>query len=165
MPQIDKSRLSALYRSEDIQEVWQAGQNQKVIEHPKLGRISPNTYRAQYHHKPCPFCGRKMVHGQDLYSTCSQQEAIDRGYQYKTSNGSLIINKVGKRYFHPHYVTIDHKLNKARFPAKMFDYENLQVLCWKCNWDKGDNNAYELDQSLDYTQDLIQSALERYPLL
>jgi len=160
-----KSRLSALYRSEEIHEVWQAGQNQSLIKHPKLGMISPNEYRAQYHHKPCPFCGKKMVHNQNFYSTYSQQEAVNRGYQYQALDGTLVINQAGKRYFHPNYVTLDHKLNKARFPSQMFDYDNLQVICWKCNREKSDNNAYELEQSLDYIQDLVQSALDRYPLL
>ncbi|BDM83915.1 hypothetical protein [Acaryochloris marina] len=168
MQQQDKRNLSALYAGSDIDEVWQSGRNLPLIEHPTLGKISPNQYRAHYHLKPCPFCGQKMVHGQSSYATKSKQEAIGRGYQYQDANGNNTINRVGNShngyiYFHPHYVTLDHKLNKARCPERMFDTNNLQAMCWKCNNEKGDNNAYELQHSLDYMQSLAQETLNRYP--
>ncbi|HEY9861664.1 MAG TPA: hypothetical protein V6D16_19350 [Candidatus Obscuribacterales bacterium] len=165
MTNFNPQELAALYLSDDINDVWQASQNYAVIDHPSLGKISPNQYRVKYHQKPCPFCGQKMVHGKSAHSTNNQQEAIARGYQYLDKNGNKIINRAGNTYFHPHYVTLDHKLNKARCPERMFDPANLQIMCWKCNNLKGDNNAYELQHSLNYLQDLAEETLHRYPLL
>lgn len=76
---IDKKHLASLYKSEDIIREWKAYQDKAVID-LNQGKISPNKYRAQYHGRPCPFCGKKMVHGQDLHSTKRKDEAIDRGY-------------------------------------------------------------------------------------
>jgi hypothetical protein len=165
MPKIHKKELVALYRSNDIKQVWQSGQSLSVIDHPVHGHISPNQYRAMYHNKPCPFCGQKMVHGQIHYSTNSKADAIARGYQYQDENGSDVINQAGSTYFHTHYVTIDHKLNKARCPEHMFEYDNLQVICWKCNRKKGDNNAFELQHTFEYLNDLADETLKRYPTL
>jgi hypothetical protein len=165
MINFNRQELAALYSSADIHDVWQASQNYPVIDHPSLGKISPNQYRAKYHQKPCPFCGQKMVHGKSAHSTNDQQEAIARGYQYLDKNGKKIINRAGNVYFHPHYVSLDHKLNKARCPERMFDYDNLQIMCWKCNNLKGDNNAYELQHSLSHLQDLAEGILQQYPLL
>jgi hypothetical protein len=165
MAAFKQQELASLYLSTDINYIWHASQNYAVIEHPTLGKISPHQYRAQYHQKPCPFCGQKMVQGQLAHSTNSKQEAIARGYEYLDKKGKKIINQAGKTYFHPHYVTLDHKVNKARCPELMFDYSNLQVMCWKCNNLKGDNNAYELQHSLEYLQDLAKETLQRYPLL
>jgi hypothetical protein len=162
---INKKELSSLYKGCDINDVWQASSNSKIIIHPSLGEISPNYYRSKYHDKPCPFCGVKMVHGQSLYATSSKKKAMDYGYQYKDSKGKNAINKIGNTYFHPHYVTLDHKLNKARFPEKMFDYNNLQAVCWKCNQRKSDNNAFELLHNLEYMQDLLRQTFDRYPIL
>lgn len=165
MPKFNRQELAALYGSADINDVWHASQNYAVIDHPTLGKISPNQYRAKYHQKPCSFCGQKMVHGQAAHTTNNKREAIARGYEYLDKNGRKIINQAGKTYFHPHYVTLDHKLNKARCPERMFDYDNLQIMCWKCNQLKGDNNAYELQHSLSYLHDLATETLDRYPLL
>jgi hypothetical protein len=38
-------------------------------------------------------------------------------------------------------------------------------MCWKCNNLKGDNNAYELQHSLSYLQDLTEEILRNYPPL
>jgi hypothetical protein len=165
MPNINKQELASLYLSSDINEIWQGGQNLQVIDHPTLGKISPNYYRAQYHLKPCPFCAQRMFHGQDQYSTSSRADAIARGYQYLNRNGNQVINQAGGRYFHPHYVTLDHKLNKARCPEQMFGYDNLQIMCWRCNNEKGDNNAFELQHSHSYIKDLAEETLNRYPQL
>jgi hypothetical protein len=165
MSKINKKDLSFLYHASDISDIWLAGQNLQIIDHPKFGKISPNYYRAKYNNRPCPFCGKMMVHGQFLHSTSSKKEAVSRGYQYKDKNGKDQINKVGMTYFHPHYVTLDHKLNKARCPENLFDYDNLQIMCWKCNWDKGDNNAFELQHSFEYLNDLANETLNHYPLL
>lgn len=165
MADFKKQELSSLYLSPDINYVWQVAQSYVIINHPSLGKISPNQYRAQYHQKPCPFCNQTMVHGQAVHSTDSKQEAIARGYQYLDKNGKPTINQAGKTYFHPHYVTLDHKLNKARCPERMFDYDNLQIMCWKCNKLKGDNNAYELERSLSHLQDLAKELLHRRPPL
>jgi hypothetical protein len=169
MSKITKRDLSALYKGADINVVWRESRHLAVIDHPQFGKISPTEFRAKYVSKPCPFCGKKMTHGSAAYTT-QQKEAIARGYQYKDKNGSNFINRAGDShsgftYFHPHYVTLDHKLNKARCPEKMFDADNLQAMCWKCNSEKGDNNAYELQHSLEYIQDLTDAAIERYPVL
>lgn len=165
MPKNKRSELAALYKSSDIDFVWKEGQSSKLIKHPQYGLISPNKYRAVSQGKPCPFCGKHMVHGQISHSTLSKDEAIERGYQYINGLGEKFINHVGSRYFHPHYVTLDHKVNKARCPELMFEYDNLQIMCWKCNINKGDNNAYELEHSFGFVKDLGKDALQRYPLL
>ncbi|MBD2576295.1 HNH endonuclease [Oscillatoria sp. FACHB-1406] len=162
---VKKSSLKTLYRASDINRVWQASQNVQAIEHPERGFISPNEYRALYKGKPCPYCGQKMVHSQQLYSTTSKQEAIDRGYEYTDKLAGKVINQAGNTFFHPHYVTLDHKINKARCPEKMFEFSNLEVICWRCNQNKGDNNTFELQHNLDYLNALADEALTRYPLL
>ena len=169
MTSINRRELATFYSGTDINVLWNANHNLPVIDHPKLGKISPHQYRSQYHGKPCPFCAKRMVHG-SFHSTNSKQEAIARNYQYLDSTGKTVINHAVNHsgrytYFHPHYVTLDHKLNKARCPEQMFDYKNLQIMCWKCNQQKGTNNAYELQHSRSYLQCLAQEILKRYPLL
>lgn len=165
MADFNRQELSALYSSSDISFLWQMSQHHKVIEHPRFGKISPNDFRKRYHQKPCPFCGQKMVHGKSVHSTKNKQEAIARGYQYLDKNGNTVINHAGNTFFHPNYVSIDHKINKARCPDRMFDYSNLQIMCWKCNNLKGDNNAYELQYALNDLWDMVEETLSRYPLL
>lgn len=165
MPNIDKDYLKTLYRASDIDEIWQAGQNERLINHPKFGRISPNEYRQKFNNKPCPFCGKKMVHGKFLHSTNSKQDAIEMRYQYKNANGLDYINRAGNLYFHPNYVTLDHKVNKARCPELLFEFSNLQAMCWKCNQEKGDNNNFEAEHSLNFVKDLAKESLKRYKTL
>ena len=162
---VNKKEVSSLYNGCDIADIWQASLNLKVIVHPNLGKITPNHFRSMHNGKLCPFCAKRMVHGQSTYSTQSKQEAIDRDYHYMDAQENTTFNRIGNRYFHPHYVTLDHKLNKARFPEKMFDYDNLQAVCWKCNCIKSDNNAFELLHDLKYIQELSISAFDRYPIL
>ena len=116
MNSIQTSQLSSLYRASDIQNLWNSGKNLPIIDHPQLGKISPNQLRASFVGKPCPFCGKKMVQGKIAHSTKSKSEAIARGYQYKDANGNDYINNINSIYFHPNYITLDHKLNKARCP-------------------------------------------------
>lgn len=160
----DKVYLLSLYKGADIADLWSASKNADVIDHPSLGKISPNTYRSKFQNKPCPFCGKKMVHGSS-HRTTNKQTAIDSGYSYVDSSGKTVINQAGNTYFHPHYVTLDHKLNKARFPEKMFEFNNLQIICWKCNLRKGDNNAFEIQHNLETIQSLTAEALKRYDIL
>jgi hypothetical protein len=47
----------------------------------------------------------------------------------------------------------------------MFEYDNLQIMCWKCNDQKRDNNNYEIEMSLDFAEDLAKIALEKYKTL
>jgi hypothetical protein len=166
MTKISSSELKTLYKASDIAIVWNESQSLPVIDHPQYGSVSPNKYRAMYSGKPCPYCGLKMAHGKEIHSTSSRQEAIKRGYEYVDKRGKKVINNVNSSiYFHPHYVTLDHKINKARCPEKMFDYSNLQIMCWCCNQDKGDDNTFELQHACEYLDALASEALARYPLL
>lgn len=162
MSKPEKYSLSTLYKGSDINQVWTAAQTLPVIEHPKLGWISPNQFRSSFVGKPCPFCGQMMVQGQTIHSTNSKKEAIARGYQYKDIKGDDCINQIESTYFHPNYITLDHKLNKARCPELLFDYKNLQAMCWKCNLQKGDNNNFEVEHTFDFVSDLASEALDRY---
>lgn len=165
MTKIDRSKLKTLYEASKIAEIWNASKQLTVINHPKYSWISPNQYRAKSKGKPCPYCGQKMVHDQDINSTFSRQEAVKRGYEYIDKSGKKTINQAGGNFFHPNYVTLDHKINKARCPEKMFDYDNLQVICWRCNRDKGDDNTYELQYNREHLDALTDEALSRYQLL
>ena len=165
MAVLNKSKLKTLYKAGEIATVWSASQNVAVIAHPKHGLISPNAYRAMYSSKPCPYCARKMVHGKALHSTPIKQVALQRGYEYADKQGKSVINQVSGVYFHPNYVTLDHKTNKARCPEKMFDYGNLQIMCWQCNNNKGDDNTFELQHTCKYLDALAEQALARYQLL
>ncbi|NET91130.1 MAG: HNH endonuclease [Kamptonema sp. SIO1D9] len=159
---MNEDYLKTLYRSSDLSEIWKSGQNEKLIKHPKIGWISPNEYRQKFNNKPCPFCGKKMVHGKLLHSTQSKKEAIARGYQYKKRNGDNYINRTENFYFHPNYVTLDHKINKARCPELLFEFSNLNIICWKCNQEKGDNNNFEAEYTFDCVRDLAKEALKRF---
>jgi hypothetical protein len=106
-----------------------------------------------------------MAHGKDFHSTPSKQEAVKRGYEYTDKWGKKVINQAGGVYFHPNYVTLDHKTNKARCPEKMFDYSNLQIMCWRCNHNKGDDNTFELQHTGEYLDALANEALARYQVL
>lgn len=157
MTTICKSKLKTLYKASEIAEVWNASQNLAVINHPKHGLISPNDYRAM-----CPYCGQKMVHRKELHSTSSRQEAVKRGYEYVDKWGKKVINQASGVYFHPKYVTLNHKINKARCPEKMFDYSNLQIMCWRCNNNKGDDNTFELQHTCKYLDTLAEQAQTLY---
>jgi hypothetical protein len=161
---ISKSELSKLYRSDEITVVWNNYQHLAVILHPSKGLISPNQYRTIGNGKPCPFCGKKMKHGEE-FKTTSQLVAIKRGYEYINDRGQKKINQINSSFFHPNYVTIDHKINKARCPEKMFDFDNLQLICWQCNQAKSDDNAYELRHTYEHLCDLVNETALRYPLL
>jgi hypothetical protein len=165
MPEINKQELRLLYKAEEINEVWQLCQGEKVIEHPQYGWISPHHYRTMYHNKPCPYCGQKMVHGQSIYSCQSRSEAMANNWEYLTQQGRKILNQAGGVYYHPNYVTLDHKLNKARFPDRMFDHDNLQIICWKCNHLKRDKNTFDVDHNQSYLDSLVEDTLNKYPLL
>ena len=162
---VSKAKFETLYKADEIAAIWSAGQNLAVIDHPQHGLISPNRYRAMYKSKPCPFCGQKMAQDKAFHSTSSKQEAIKRGYEYLDKLGNKIINQISGTYFHPNYITLDHKTNKARCPEKMFDYDNLQIMCWRCNHNKGDDNTFELQHTCDHTDALANEALDRYQLL
>jgi hypothetical protein len=165
MIKISKSQLETLYKASEIAIVWNESQSLSVIDHPQYGSISPNKYRAMYGGKPCPYCGLKMAHGKEIHTTSSRQEAIKRGYEYVDKRGKKVVNTANGIYFHPNYVTLDHKINKARCPEKMFDYSNLQIMCWRCNKDKGDDNTFELRHTCKYLNTLAGEALARYQLL
>lgn len=162
MAGISKSELVHLYEGKDIQTVWNEAKTLPVIEHPVLGYISPNYFRELYVNKPCPYCAKKMVRGQDIHATDSKEEAKKRGYEYFNLQGEKVINQAGHTYFHPNYITIDHKINKARCPQKMFDYDNLQAVCWQCNKTKGDDNTYDSRYNRKYLKSLVDETVRRY---
>jgi hypothetical protein len=91
MSKINKKYLSFLYHASDIANIWQDEQSSQIIDHPIFRKISPNYYRAKHDKRPCPFCGKKMVHGYSLYTTNIKKEAISRGYQYQDKDGKNII--------------------------------------------------------------------------
>lgn len=162
---LKKLKLAGVYKSKEINEIWNNNQDEPLINHPQLGWISPNKFRSLYKNKPCPYCGKKMVQGREEYSTMSKQVAIERGYGYINNNGNLIFNQIGSVYYHPNYITLDHKMNKARFPELMFDFNNLEAICWRCNQEKKDNNSFELENNLAYFNDLYQLINNKYKKL
>lgn len=170
MSRATQQKLASLYKGRDIKDLWNLSKDAPVIEHPTRGKISPNQLRAEFANTPCPLCQHTMVQGKEQFITKSKQEAIERGYQYKTASGKKTINhvKISKCrciYFHPHYVTLDHKLNKARLPELMFEYDNLQAICWKCNMAKSDDNAYKIKQNMNRIRLSSQSLQERFQTL
>ena len=165
MSKSNKSQLKFLHKASDIQYIWNAAQSLKVINHPEHDWISPNKYRALSKGKPCPYCGKKMVHGKEFHSTISKLVAIQKGYEYTNKSGKKVINNINETiFFHPNYLTLDHKINKARCPEKMFDYDNLEAVCWKCNREKGDNNSFKIQHIQQYLDSLADEALARYPV-
>ena len=133
--------LSSLFDSHQISLIWKENSHKKLINHPQYGMISPNELRAKYANTPCPHCDKIMKHGES-YKTNNKEEAITRKFYYFDSGGYRHFCNIGRIYFSAQYVTLDHKLNKARFPDKMFDAENLEAVCWKCNHIKSDNNLF-----------------------
>lgn len=162
---MDNKSLKQIYKGSEILEIWNSSQNISLIKHPEFGDISPYGYRAKHGGKRCPFCAKKMFFG-PRHKTRSKDEAVLRGYEYIGHDGKPTINKAGRgkdtTYFHQNYVTLDHKINKARCPELMFDHKNLQVICWACNREKGDNNFFELEYNFDYIDDLASETLKRY---
>ena len=133
--------LSSLFSSSKISLIWEENGNAKLIAHPNYGMISPNAFRAKFANTPCPHCLRIMRHG-NSYKVQGREEASARNFYYLDSNGNRHYCHIGNTYFSELYVTLDHKLNKARFPDKMFDADNLEAICWKCNQIKSDNNLF-----------------------
>lgn len=99
MKGISKSELNHLYRGKDIQRIWDGAKALDVIKHPELGYISPNRFRQIYINKPCPYCAKKMVRGQDIHATNSKEEARKRGYEYSDEQGKKLINRAGDYLF------------------------------------------------------------------
>lgn len=159
---IKELMLESLYEYGEIQQVWKNNRNNSLIKHPQQGWISPNKYRSMYANKPCPYCAKKMVQGKDEYSTNNINIAKKRKYEYVNSQGILTINQAENTYYHPNYVTLDHKLNKTRFPELLFDFKNLEVICWRCNNEKKDNNSFEIINDKEYYNALYQSSKAKY---
>jgi hypothetical protein len=156
------NNLKYLYDPKEIAVTWSEMQSKAIIDHPEFGKISPNDYRARFDGKVCPFCAQRMVHGQNLHTTQFKKEAIFRKYEYVNKKGVKYINNAGGRYYHPHYATLDHIVNKARCSELMFQADNLQIMCWKCNLEKGDNNNYEVELISSFAKDIARDALEKY---
>ena len=161
---VSKAELDRLYRGKDIQIIWDdASRNDlAVIKHPQLGYISPNRFREIYTNKPCPYCGKKMVRGKQVHATDYKDVAIQRGYEYINSKGQKKINRAGRTYFHPNYITIDHKINKARCPKLMFEYSTLQAVCWRCNSEKSDDNTFDSQHTKKHLNSLVEETVARF---
>ncbi len=155
--------LAQLYQAHEVQDTWNAAKGESVIEHPDKGLISPNQYRQMGSRlgKRCPYCGQKMTYG-DSYKASSREEAIKKGFEYINKQGQKTINKAQSIFFDRKYLTLDHKLTKARCPERMFDFDNLQFVCWECNQEKGSNNAFDVQYIFDYLDSLATEALNRY---
>lgn len=133
--------LSSLFSSSKINQIWGENSHEKLINHPQYGMISPNAFRAKFANTLCPHCLRMMKHG-NSFRTQSRGEAIARKFYYLDGEGKRHFCQIKSTYFSDRYVTLDHKLNKARFPDKMFNADNLEAICWKCNQIKFDNNLF-----------------------
>lgn len=159
---INKAQLASIYNAQTINYIWRSSKKYLVIDHPTLGKISPNKLRATFAWKPCPFCGKTMVQGKKEYTTFSKKEAISRGYQYINNNGEKWINHIESEYYHPNYVTLDHKVNKARCPDLMFEATNLEGVCFKCNLEKRDNNCFAAEKTQKAISKLVEEAIKKY---
>ena len=159
---VNKAELASLYKAKDIKTLWRLSKNKPVISHPELGMISPNKLRSTFAWKPCPYCGATMVQGKGEYTTYSKKEAIDRGYRYINKDGKEWINFIEGEYFHPHYVTLDHKVNKARCPDLLFEVTNLEGVCFKCNQEKLDNNCFAAEKAQESISKLVEDAIKKY---
>ena len=133
--------LSSVFNGRKINQIWKENANARLIEHPQLGLISANALRAKFADTPCPHCSKVMKHGSP-YKTQGRAEAIVRQFYYFDQDGNKHFCRIGNTYFSAQYVTLDHKLNKARFPNKMFDADNLEAICFRCNQIKSDNNLF-----------------------
>ncbi|NER83842.1 MAG: HNH endonuclease [Leptolyngbya sp. SIO1D8] len=51
----------------------------------------------------------------------------------------------GKRFAHIGGRTIDHKLPRAQYPWLSLNFQNLWVICHKCNQEKGEMHWYEYE--------------------
>ncbi len=56
-------------------------------------------------------------------------------------------------------------MNKARFPELLFEFNNLEAICWGCSNEKKDNNAFEIEQNLEYFKTLYKVVNEHYKKL
>lgn len=70
--------------------------------------------------KLCPCCSKRMVR---------------ESFSKLPVKGWL---KSGDKWVHPEQVTIDHRYPKSTFPERMFDPDNFELVCYKCNKEKSD---------------------------
>jgi len=88
--------LSSLFNSNKISLIWKENSNEKLINHPQYGMISPNELRVKFANTPCPHCDKMMKHGSS-YKTNSKEEAIARKFYYFEGNGNRRFYKIGNR--------------------------------------------------------------------
>ena len=100
-----------------------------------------------------------MVHG-SAYKTQDKEEAEKRNFFYRTKDNKKKFCQAGNTYFSNQYVTLDHKLNKARFPHKLFDADNLEAICWKCNDIKSDNCLFGISRQRKKSRNKIKKMRE-----
>lgn len=145
-----------LYSAEEINRIWHENDNNPVIKHPEKGWISPSQLRKMYEGKPCPICGKIMVYGEKYRTKCKR----DAWLSFPKYNNDIPV--VGDYYYHPQYATIDHIVNKARCPERMFEYRNLRVTCMTCNQEKGDSNIEDLERNLEETLGEAETVLKKW---
>lgn len=74
--------------------------------------------------KPCACCGKIMTYAQRSSTPVDgwlQEDGWEDGW-----------------WKNPRNVTIDHRYPKSLFPDLMFDINNMELICHRCNQDKGD---------------------------
>lgn len=70
--------------------------------------------------KPCSCCGKTMT--RDKWSKTPINGWLQKDGWWKN----------------PCDVTIDHRYPKSLFPELIFDLDNMELICFRCNQDKGD---------------------------
>lgn len=83
-----------------------------------------------------------MVNG-ECFKVQEEYEANKRGY---IEGGR---DNKGPIYMSPRYTTLDHILPKSHYPHLVLEYNNLQVICLRCNLNKGTSYTYDIEYKLD----------------
>lgn len=128
--------------SKHVGEIWASAQQTECLQHPELGKISPNQFRAMMRGKPCACCGTTMVFG-DCFKVKDKEEAKKRGYMIGGRDDD------GPIYMNPRYTTLDHILPKSHYPHLVLEFRNLQVICLRCNSNKKTSYTYDIKFRLD----------------
>ena len=91
--------------------------------------------------KPCACCGKPMT--QNKWSQTSVNGWLPEDGWWKN----------------PRNVTIDHRYPKSLFPELMFEPDNMELVCHKCNQDKGDLFGQTILQDCKYYAAQLRSKM------